>query len=155
MKYRVQIQQIFGVTDGSDPYAAEWLDADVKPRSLVAAHEAMAAQANKYKNGAPVRIVKLIEGCDPIVVDTLVVGTPFFVVDPVQVAATAERQMCADSAWFLYRVAPLYFGCKQSDMYCKLRSFTIERILNDAEDVQEQACRAADKFRDLYVGRVE
>lgn len=78
MKYRIQIQQIFGVLDGQDPYSAEWLDADYKPRSEADGLVLLEKQANKWKNGAPNRLIKIDNKGDVTVLKVLTCGTPFF-----------------------------------------------------------------------------
>lgn len=82
MKYRIQIQQIFGGNWKSMEEAskgAEWLQKDnIKPRSRAAGIEALEAQANIYKNGAPHRLVALHADGTFEVHYTITRGTAFF-----------------------------------------------------------------------------
>lgn len=59
MKYRIEVQQVFGSNGKPFDTDAEWLEVDAKPRGLAAAKEALKAQVEKYKNGAPHRIVAI------------------------------------------------------------------------------------------------
>jgi hypothetical protein len=78
MKYRIQIQQVFGVTDGADPYTAEWLDADLKPRSEADALVQLEQQVAKWKTGAPHRLVKIANDGTVTVLKVTSRGEAFF-----------------------------------------------------------------------------
>lgn len=86
MKFRIQIQQIFGVLDGQDPYSAEWLEcSEIKPRSEADGVVCLEKQATLWKTGAPHRLVKIGTKGEVTVVKVITVGTPFFT--PAQQAA--------------------------------------------------------------------
>lgn len=60
MKYRIEIQQVFGKSGVQWNDQAEWLECEeIKPRGLAAAKVALKAQVEKYKTGAPHRIVAI------------------------------------------------------------------------------------------------
>lgn len=75
MKYRIEVQQVFGSNGKPFDTDAEWLEVDAKPRGLAAAKEALKAQVEKYKNGAPHRIVA-ISGETREVVEVLAYESP-------------------------------------------------------------------------------
>lgn len=82
MKYRIQIQQIFGGNWTNMEEAtqhAEWMEKDnIKPRSRVAALEALETQMALYENGAPHRVVAYYPDGTFEVIYTLSRGTPWF-----------------------------------------------------------------------------
>lgn len=82
MKYRIQIQQVFGgnwTTMEEAVQHAEWLEKDnIKPRSRTAALEALETQMALYKNGAPHRVVAYYADGTFEVLYTLSRGTPWF-----------------------------------------------------------------------------
>lgn len=66
-----------------------------------------------------------------------------------------SREKTADAAWFLYRMMPQVVGCQQSHMQKTLASFSVGRIVDDAEDIQANFFHGtADKVRDLLVGNL-
>lgn len=79
MKYRIQIQQIFGVTDGQDPYTAEWLELEsIKPRSEADGIVRLQKKADEWKNGAPHRLVKVDTDGAVTVLKVVTSGTAYF-----------------------------------------------------------------------------
>lgn len=82
MKYRIQIQQVFGSNWATMEEAtahAEWLQCDdLKPRTRAQAFEALEAQANKTKTGAPHRLVAIHTDGTVEVIETITRGTAFF-----------------------------------------------------------------------------
>jgi hypothetical protein len=82
MKYRIQIQQVFGGNWSNIEEAskhAEWLQKDdIKPRNRVQGLAALEEQANLYKNGAPHRLVALHSDGTFEVHYTITRGTAFF-----------------------------------------------------------------------------
>lgn len=97
MKYRIQIQQVFGGNWANFEEAcqkAEWLEKDsIKPRSKAAALEALETQMDLYKNGAPHRVVAYCPDGTFEVLYTLSRGTPWFVSgeEPKQAHASAAK----------------------------------------------------------------
>ncbi|ARV77156.1 hypothetical protein SKUL_57 [Pseudomonas phage Skulduggery] len=86
MKYRVQIQQIFGVAEGQDPYTAEWLECDnIKPRSEADGIVRLQKQSDEWKTGAPHRLVKIAADGTVTVIKVVTSGTAYFT--PAQQAA--------------------------------------------------------------------
>lgn len=78
MKYRIQIQQIFGAQIGENPYAMEWLTIDAKPRTEAAGIVALEAQASKIAHGAPHRLVSIAADGTETVLHTVTYGKPCF-----------------------------------------------------------------------------
>lgn len=87
MKFRIQIQQIYGgnwATMEEATEKAEWLQKDdIKPRSRKQAAAALEAQANLYKNGAPHRLVMISPSGSWEVLETITRGTACFTAAPV------------------------------------------------------------------------
>jgi len=82
MKYRIQIQQIFGGnwSNFADATAnAEWLQCDnIKPRTRAQGFAALEKKANEYSNGAPHRLVMIRPSGSWEVIETITRGTAYF-----------------------------------------------------------------------------
>lgn len=76
MKYRIEIQQVFGTEGVEFDTNAQWLEAGLKPRGLAAAREALVVQVNEWKTGAPHRIVAIAADGTRTVVETLAYESP-------------------------------------------------------------------------------
>lgn len=78
MKYRIEIQQVFGTAGVEFNDQAEWLEAGagLRPRGLASAKKALVAQVDKYKNGAPHRIVAIDSDGSRTVVEVLAYESP-------------------------------------------------------------------------------
>ena len=169
MKYRIQIQQVFGGNWSNMEEAsqhAEWLQCDnIKPRNRIEALAALVAKANQWKNGAPHRLVAIQPDGEFRVIETTTRGTAFFpasvgsVVGAITRANSVEpkrKELTADSAWFLVRTMGPVTGMNAFQIERFLRSATIGRIEDDAEGIQEDFySRVADKAQELLVGRIE
>jgi len=91
MKYRIEVQQVFGTTGVAFDTDAQWLELDVKPRGLAAAKVALKAAVDVWKTGAPHRLVAILDGTS-VVVEVLSYQSPYakLVADAKPPATTVE-----------------------------------------------------------------
>ena len=145
MKYRIQIQQVFGGNWASLEEAtahAEWLECDnIKPRSRVQGLAALEEQANLYKNGAPHRLVALHNGGTFEVHYTITRGTAFFPAPVRPVVDAITRANATETPAAI--AAPLY--AQES-----LTEAETLMVINARRDQQEDFDLTAAQLDDKY-----